>query len=218
MIIANLVVNGVSARAEGPERIPKGIIGAQISLEFTDPAWEKLQKTVVFCGSETRTVLNAGKLVTIPWETVSTAGADLMVGVCGTDPEGTVLIPTVWAELGKVWGAALPTEDITTEPTLPVWAQLQVMVGDLDQLLTKEKVDLVKAVNELAQRENLSSEEIERQIETYLEKNASAPGADGKDGYTPIKGVDYWTDTDKTEMVNDVIAVLPVYNGEVEIV
>lgn len=218
MKIANIVVNGVSVRAEGCEKIPKGIVGAQIGLEFTDGAWDGLQKTVVFCGSETRTVLNAGELVTIPWEVVSTAGVDLMVGICGTDPEGTVMIPTLWAELGKVWGAALPSGDPSADPSLPIWAQFLSMVGNLDQLLTEEKADLVKAVNELAQRENLSIEDIEQQIALYLEKNAPGLGVGGKDGYTPIKGVDYWTDTDKTEMVNDVIAVLPVYNGEAEVV
>lgn len=40
-------------------------------------------------------------------------------------------------------------------------------------------------------------------------------GNPGADGYTPVKGTDYWTDSDKTEMVNAVIAALPVYNGEV---
>ena len=34
-------------------------------------------------------------------------------------------------------------------------------------------------------------------------------------GNTPIKGEDYWTEEDKAEMVADVIAALPVYNGEV---
>ena len=41
-------------------------------------------------------------------------------------------------------------------------------------------------------------------------------GAPGADGYTPEKGVDYYTDADKQEMVQSVIAALPVYNGEVE--
>ncbi len=41
-------------------------------------------------------------------------------------------------------------------------------------------------------------------------------GTPGTDGYTPQKGVDYYTDTDKQEMVQAVIAALPVYNGEVE--
>lgn len=40
-------------------------------------------------------------------------------------------------------------------------------------------------------------------------------GIDGKDGYTPQKGKDYYTDADKTEMVQAVISELPVYNGEV---
>lgn len=42
------------------------------------------------------------------------------------------------------------------------------------------------------------------------------PGEPGADGYTPQRGVDYYTDADKTEMVAAVIAALPVYSGEVE--
>ncbi len=41
------------------------------------------------------------------------------------------------------------------------------------------------------------------------------PGNNGADGYNPVKGKDYWTEADKREMVEDVIAALPVYNGEV---
>ncbi len=40
-------------------------------------------------------------------------------------------------------------------------------------------------------------------------------GPAGQDGYTPIRGTDYWTEEDKAEMVADVISALPVYNGEV---
>lgn len=36
----------------------------------------------------------------------------------------------------------------------------------------------------------------------------------GADGYTPVKGTDYWTEADKGEMVAEVISALPVYNGE----
>lgn len=38
----------------------------------------------------------------------------------------------------------------------------------------------------------------------------------GKDGYTPKLGVDYFTPADKAELVSSVISELPVYNGEVE--
>lgn len=40
-------------------------------------------------------------------------------------------------------------------------------------------------------------------------------GKDGADGHTPVKGTDYWTPTDKTEIVNAVISALPKYDGEV---
>lgn len=41
-------------------------------------------------------------------------------------------------------------------------------------------------------------------------------GPQGPAGYTPKRGVDYWTDTDKTEIVAATVAALPVYNGEVQ--
>ena len=40
-------------------------------------------------------------------------------------------------------------------------------------------------------------------------------GEPGEPGKTPIKGTDYFTDADKAEMVNAVIAALPKYDGEV---
>lgn len=33
-------------------------------------------------------------------------------------------------------------------------------------------------------------------------------------GPAPVKGVDYWTESDKTEIVNDVLAQIPNYNEE----
>ena len=40
-----------------------------------------------------------------------------------------------------------------------------------------------------------------------------AQGEDGEPGYTPQKGVDYWVDADKNEMVNDVLAAMPTWEG-----
>lgn len=36
---------------------------------------------------------------------------------------------------------------------------------------------------------------------------------DGKDGYTPVKGTDYFTPSDKSEMVQSVLNSLPTWNG-----
>ena len=43
---------------------------------------------------------------------------------------------------------------------------------------------------------------------------AGAPGKNGTDGHTPVKGTDYWTASDKTEIVAEVTAALPKYGGE----
>ena len=42
-----------------------------------------------------------------------------------------------------------------------------------------------------------------------------ATGPAGKDGYSPVRGKDYWTEADKAEIVSAVLAALPVYAGEV---
>ena len=38
-------------------------------------------------------------------------------------------------------------------------------------------------------------------------------GAAGADGYTPVKGTDYWTESDKAEIVADTLAALPKWTG-----
>ena len=38
-------------------------------------------------------------------------------------------------------------------------------------------------------------------------------GKEGTPGYTPVKGTDYYTDTDKEEMVAAVLAALPAAEG-----
>lgn len=36
---------------------------------------------------------------------------------------------------------------------------------------------------------------------------------DGKDGHTPVKGKDYWTAAECSQMVSDVLAALPTWEG-----
>ena len=47
------------------------------------------------------------------------------------------------------------------------------------------------------------------------DSGGSSGGGAGEPGYTPIKGVDYWTEKDKAEMINDVLAAIPMYGGEI---
>lgn len=41
----------------------------------------------------------------------------------------------------------------------------------------------------------------------------SGSGEGGTDGYTPVRGVDYWTEEDQAQIVSDVLAAIPNASG-----
>lgn len=124
-------------------------------VEFAFSAeWDNLTKTAVFTdGTVTVDVLQSrwqGNTVTVPAEVLTTAGRSVRVGVYGSNADG-VALPTIWADLGKVRPGADPSGDASADPALPVWAQLQKQIGDLDHLKTYNKGNLVDAINEARQ-------------------------------------------------------------------
>ena len=189
MKIAEVRVSGCRCETVRLEPIPRGIVGAVVAVEYTDPAWDSLRKTVVFRGAATKDVLDAGNEIVIPAEVVSKAGGSLYMGVYGVDAENHVAIPTIWTELGVIQGAATPSGDASTAPSLPVWAQIQAMVGDLGTLDTEAKSNLVAAINEaLTKGGEIAPAEVQRIVEDYLKANSPGTGAGGKDGITPTIG------------------------------
>ena len=189
MKIAEVRVSGCRCETVRLEPIPRGIVGAVVAVEYTDPAWDSLRKTVVFRGAATKDVLDAGNEIVIPAEVVSKAGGSLYMGVYGVDAEDHVAIPTIWTELGVIQGAATPSGDASTAPSLPVWAQIQAMVGDLGTLDTEVKSNLVAAINEaLTKGGEIAPAEVQRIVEDYLKANPPGTVSDGKGGITPTIG------------------------------
>ena len=121
-----------------------------VEFVFSDD-WDGLTKTAVFsAGRTTVDVLESewdGNKVVVPHEILADAGPIARVGVYGANADGLIL-PTVWVTLGKVMPAAEPSGDPGADPTLPIWAQLQNQIGDLDDLQTYNKGNLVDAINE----------------------------------------------------------------------
>lgn len=139
MEIAKIEVSGVHARriARSPGRweIPAGLVGGTIRLRY-GADWEGLQKTVVFDGcGVTKDVVDAGEVVTVPAEVVARPERKLLVGVYGVGDDGTAT-PTLWLE-GYVCAAADPSGDATTDPSLPVWAQLESRIRALEEKFTQ---------------------------------------------------------------------------------
>lgn len=142
---------------------------------------------MVFRGPVIKDVVTDANIVTMPQEVARKPMSLLSVGVYGVDADGSIAIPTIWADLGFVRDSANPSGDITTDQTLPVWAQIQAMIGNLDELETTARDNLVAAVNEAMNKGGtVDEEEIRRIVEEYLAANPPAPdkpGTDGKSAY-----------------------------------
>lgn len=137
--------------ASPPELLTAGMAKA-VTVEFLfSDDWSGLTKTAVFsAGRTTVDVLESawdGNKVVVPHEILADAGPIARVGVYGANADGLIL-PTVWVTLGKVMPAVEPSGDPGADPTLPIWAQLQNQIGDLDDLKTYNKGNLVDAINE----------------------------------------------------------------------
>lgn len=133
MQLYELQVSKTAIYAAAPVKIPQGIVGAVIRIRFS-PEWENLKKTVVFrAGDITKDILDVEEFALIPAECTKELGRLLEVGVYGVDAENTLAIPTLWAPMGRITEATDPSGDTTTDPTLPVWAQLQKRLSQLEE-------------------------------------------------------------------------------------
>lgn len=190
-----------------PELLTAGMAKAVgVRFAFSED-WDGLTKTAVFSnGRATVDVLAAkwdGDTVMVAPEVLAVPGRYVRVGVYGTNASGVVL-PTVWVTLGKVQPAAEPSGDPSTDPSLPVWAQLQEIIGDLNNLTTKAKENLVAAINEAAKTGSGGAGSIDlRTADGYIQYSndggetwenliaiADLKGKDGEDGKPGAPGKD----------------------------
>lgn len=177
MEVAKIKITGTDVAVSDLENITSGMIGATVSIEYDD-TWEGLNKQVVFSGP--LGAVNADGN-TIPPEVLRLSGHELKVGVYGYMDDGSRAIPTIWASLGMIQAGTDPEGDETAAPTLPVWARMQNQIGNLDDLKTKAKTDLVAAINELASM-GLNQEQIDTIIEQALTQAKESGEFDGAPG------------------------------------
>lgn len=133
MEVAKILVGATSGIAQSRLRIPAGAAGLTVSVIFTDAVWDTLTKTVVFRGTGSRIAEFDGKTAVIPWEVLAEPGARVYFGVYGTDSESGVALPLIEVDIGITERASDPQADPGTDPTLPIWAQLQADVEQLKQ-------------------------------------------------------------------------------------
>ena len=180
--------------------ITAGMAGATIAVEYAPGIWDGLTKTVVFKSTVTKDVITNDNTIKIPPEVLTDSHKHLQVGFYGMDAAEKVIIPTIWADLGVIQPGADPSGDTSTDPSLPIWAQLADRVEDVE-----------KDVEELKQTGGVGP------------GTPGTPGADGEDGgyYTPAvtqlddDTVQFKFTPSKPDMpaVNPVTVELPVWQG-----
>lgn len=144
------IYNKVCGRCVQSEPLTSGMVGQPIHFEYSHD-FDGLTLTAVFTnGKTTVDVLNPGNQCIIPHEVLTTVGAIVKVGIYAVRGNELV-IPTIYAHIGVVQKGADPSGDVSADPTLPVWAQIQGIIGNLNDLTTEAKNNLVVAVNEVKQ-------------------------------------------------------------------
>ena len=111
--------------------LTSGMVGAEVEFLFSDE-WAPLIKTAVFiAGSQKRVVLEGAwrdNICIIPHECLAESDVHLLVGVYGTNIGGSLVIPTVYADLGMIWTGADADGETGAEASPELWAQLQAQL------------------------------------------------------------------------------------------
>ena len=145
MVIAKIIVDRTAIHIAWKHKIPKGIIGGKVQIEYADDVWNELHKTAVFQGCTTKDIIDIGTEVVIPPEVVAEAGVMLFMGLYGVDANNNIALPTMWIPLGIVQNATDPSGDTSTDPTLPVWAQLEQKYESLLSLANNPQQQMVNS-------------------------------------------------------------------------
>lgn len=100
MIEVNALKNGLTLNET--ERLTSGSVNVYYVHFHFSSHWDGLEKVAIFRNSLTSiNVPVVDDIAVIPWEVTTTVGLDVRMGVCGIKA-GEIVLPTIWATLGKV--------------------------------------------------------------------------------------------------------------------
>ena len=180
-----LNVSAANIAVEEKETLTEGRVGLLCQFRFTDE-WAGLAKTAVFDGADSRDVILKNDTVAVPAECLSAEGYSLSVGVYGKNSAGDIVIPTVYATVGKIQRSAYPSGKETAEPTPDVVAQIQQAAANAEALArsVREDADLGKFQGASGQKGDKGEKGEKGDKGDNGETGATgSPGADGKSAY-----------------------------------
>ena len=123
--------NARKASYTSDDLITSGSIGIPVRFALSAD-FDGLANIAVFQGSGVSidVALTASRECVVPHEVVAIAGGYLRIGVYGRNGDGTIAIPTVWAEAKRILQGTEPSEVDPAVPT-PDWtAQVQQQAAE----------------------------------------------------------------------------------------
>lgn len=191
------------------ETFVRGTVGAKCTISFDD-FWLSFNRTVVFkCanGMCDKPFVYLSKEMTeeieIPHEVLAESGS-FKIGVYGS--LGDQVLPTLWSENIKIeygtdtYGSAPEAPTPTVYEKLIETAQNAVNVAQS----VRNDADMGKFDGEKGEKGDRGEQGIQG-----IQGIQGVQGEKGDKGDTPVKGVDYFTEAEKQEIVNDVLNALP---------
>ncbi len=173
-----------------------------IEFSFSDE-WDELSHSAVFVnGSKAVSVLLSSNTCAIPWE-VLTPG-ELFISLRGVGDGGNFVLCSEDKSLGKVEKSHANDDAAAPEAASP---------GELD--IIRAAIAEIKAGGSMGGENGKSAYEIALEKGFEGSEDQWLETLRGAAGHTPVKGLDYFTEADKAELVNCVVAALPTYNGGV---
>lgn len=130
------------------EIVASGAVQAYKVCFVFDDTWAGLKKIALFKAGDVsiETPLDENDMCQIPWEVLKKHGVDLLIGAVGVD-QGVKVLPTIWVNAGMIQIGVGNTNPSIPSPSL--YQQLLSMIGDLKNLSTDAKDNLVAAINEV---------------------------------------------------------------------
>ena len=164
MTSIKLTVTGAEVWASVTGILTSGMVGIPVTIQY-DASWDGLRKNLVCRCSpwnsdrgDYRTILDVGETATVAHE-VMQPDMFLYLGVEGYSSDGKLVMPTRWAECGKIQRGANSGTDISADPTLPVWQQLQTEIEEIkDNVFLEEQLAEIQASVQAAAEAAASAE------------------------------------------------------------
>ncbi len=149
------------------EILTSGSAGIQVKFTLSED-WTGLSKLAVFRtgedGESIDVVLDNNLNCVVPAEALETADEVLFIGVYGSDGNGTVIIPTIWAAAGVIRPGTEPNTPAEAEPTPEIWAQILSVAQEAETTATGAMNYVEQAVSDLGTLEDRVSDNEEDRV------------------------------------------------------